>query len=109
MPDYPSKRKWDGENTFVITVKFQKKTDQDCIDYLQGKNKRAAVCEAIRFYLANREYKYGMRLRGFSPGAQPDGCIRREDDDTGRYHDIIVYKRQLSEDEIRDYELDDLN
>ena len=54
------------------------------------------------------EYKYGMRLRGYSPGAQPKGVLRREDDTTGRYHDIIVYDRQLSVDEIRDYELEEL-
>lgn len=54
------------------------------------------------------EYKYGMRLRGYSPGAQPKGVLRREDDTTGKYHDIIVYDRMLSADEIRDYELEEL-
>lgn len=56
------------------------------------------------------QYKYGMRLRGFSPSCQPmAGFIRREDDETGKYHDIIVYERKLSEQELRMYELDDLN
>ena len=55
------------------------------------------------------EYKYGMRLRGYSPGAQPKGVLRREDDASGKYHDILVYDRQLSAAEIADYELDDLN
>ena len=54
------------------------------------------------------EYKYGMRLRGYSPGAQPKGVLRREDDTSGKYHDIIVYDRQLSADEIASYELDEL-
>lgn len=53
------------------------------------------------------EYRYGMRLRGFSIGCQPmDGFQRREDDTTGRYYDIIVYDRELSDDEVRAYELD---
>ena len=52
------------------------------------------------------EYKYGMRLRGYSPGAQPKGVLRREDDTTGKYHDIIVYDRQLSAEEISNYDLD---
>lgn len=53
------------------------------------------------------EYKYGMRLRGFSPMCQPkDGFIRREDDPTGEYYDIIVYDRELSNKEVIDYELD---
>ena len=56
------------------------------------------------------QYRYGMRLRGFSLGCQPmAGFIRREDDETGKYHDIIVYGRKLSEQELRQYELDDLN
>lgn len=56
------------------------------------------------------QYKYGMRLRGFSMGCQPmAGFIRREDDPAGKYYDIIVYGRKLSEQELRAYELDDLN
>lgn len=55
------------------------------------------------------EYRYGMRLRGFSPCCQPkEGLIRREDDTTGKYHDIIVYDRELTEKELSEYELDDL-
>ena len=54
------------------------------------------------------EYKYGMRLRGYSPGAQPKGVLRREDDTSGKYHDIIVYDHQLSAAEIESYELDEL-
>jgi hypothetical protein len=53
------------------------------------------------------EYKYGMRLRGFSLGCQPkDGFIGREDDPSGRYYDILVYERPLTMEEIMDYELD---
>ena len=60
-------------------------------------------------------YKYGMRLRGFAPGCQPmDGFIRAEEgkcmgDSRMRYHNILLYNRRLTEDEINDYELDDLN
>lgn len=52
-------------------------------------------------------YFYGMRLRGFSIGCQPmKGIVERQDDKTGRYHDILVYSRPLSGGEVRDYELD---
>lgn len=52
------------------------------------------------------EKKYGMRLRGFAPMCQPkEGFIRREDDPSGRYYDILVYDRELTEKEIRNYEL----
>lgn len=52
------------------------------------------------------EYRYGMRLRGFAPLCQPKGVIAREDDLSGRYHDILVYDRQLTEKELDDFELD---
>lgn len=52
-------------------------------------------------------YYYGMRLRGFSPMCQPmEGLIERQDDVTGRYHDILVYDRKLSQEEKRSYDLD---
>lgn len=52
-------------------------------------------------------YIYGMRLRGYSPGCQPmTGLVERRDDPKGRYHDLLVYDRILSEKEKRDYELD---
>ena len=54
-------------------------------------------------------YRYGMRLRGFSIGCQPrKGFVEREDDTTGRYYDILVYDRELTEQELADYELDAL-
>lgn len=54
-----------------------------------------------------KKYKYGMRLRGFSLGCQPMREFdHREDDTTGKYHDVIVYRRKLSENEVENYELD---
>ena len=52
-------------------------------------------------------FTYGMRLRGFSMGCQPmNGFVDRRDDETGKYYDVLVYDRRLTEDEIRNYELD---
>lgn len=52
-------------------------------------------------------YKYGMRLRGFSISCQPmTGLEDHYEDPTGKYYDILVYDRELSEKEIADYELD---
>lgn len=55
------------------------------------------------------EYRYGMRLRGFSPGCQPKAGLIGCEDGNGKYHDILVYKRPLTAQELADYELDDLN
>jgi len=52
-------------------------------------------------------YKYGMRLRGFSPGCQPlKNFYRRYDDKSGKYWDIISYTEPMAEMEIKDYSLD---
>lgn len=53
------------------------------------------------------EYKYGMRLRGFSHGCQPmKGLLKAEDSTDSRYYSILRYNRKLTEEELRDYELD---
>lgn len=50
-------------------------------------------------------YIYGMRLRGFAPLCQPkDGFVERRN--SNKYHDILVYNRKLTNDELRAYELD---
>ena len=55
------------------------------------------------------EYKYGMRLRGFSLGCQPmKGLIGYRDDPTGKYYNILLYSRNLEEWELKNFELDDL-
>ena len=52
-------------------------------------------------------YSYGMRLRGFSPGCQPmKGFLFTADDESGRYHDLLVYDRKLTGKELSEYELD---
>ena len=55
-------------------------------------------------------FKYGMRLRGFSMGCQPmNGLDHAEDGGyvgTRRYHSFLFYRRELTEKELYDYELD---
>lgn len=52
-------------------------------------------------------YKYGMRLRGFSIGCQPKrGFVERLDDESGKYWDILLYDRPLTQKELDDYDLD---
>lgn len=53
------------------------------------------------------EYRYGMKLRGFSIACQPmNGLVRREDDSTGKYWDILIYSRELTDKELQDYDLE---
>ena len=52
-------------------------------------------------------YLYGMRLRGFAPWCQPKlGFIERREDETGKYYDILLYGRKLTDDELLEYDLD---
>lgn len=54
-------------------------------------------------------YKYGMRLRGYAPKCQPmDGLTEWHETPDGKYYGILTYNRRLSEEEVRDYELDEL-
>lgn len=57
------------------------------------------------------EYRYGMRLRGFSPMCQPtDGLVDISPEKVkknGRtYWNVLTYDRKLSKKELEDYELD---
>ena len=57
--------------------------------------------------MTKHSYKYGMRLRGYSPGAQPKtGFLARLDSPSDKYYDIIVYERELTVDEVHHYDLD---
>lgn len=56
-----------------------------------------------------KEYLYGMRLRGYSPGCQPMEGLLRVALGGGQYHDLLIYNRPLTEKELKDYELDYIN
>jgi hypothetical protein len=51
----------------------------------------------------NTVYWYAYRLRGFSLGCQPKGHIKH-DNSIGK-HGIIAYNRELTENELMEYEL----
>ena len=52
-------------------------------------------------------YEYGMRLRGFSPGAQPmKGLVEAHDKNHMKYWSVLTYDRELSAEEMENYELD---
>lgn len=49
-------------------------------------------------------YLYGMRMRGVSLGAQPKNFYDWSDGDKS-YHNYISYERELTPEEISQYEL----
>lgn len=54
-------------------------------------------------------FTYGMRLRGFAPGCQPlDGLVQVDDDPHGTYYSLLTYNRELTTEEVEQYELDNL-
>lgn len=54
------------------------------------------------------EHRYGMRLRGFGPGCQPMRGLIDGVEASGKYWAMLTYNRKLTPEEIRDYELDEL-
>lgn len=58
-------------------------------------------------------YIYGMRLRPYSPGCQPKsgllGLSRKKIKSNKDYYNILIYDRELTEDELKNYELDFIN
>lgn len=55
-------------------------------------------------------YQYGMRCRGFSPFCQPmRGLKNVTEDSSGHYWNILEYDRELTAEELREYELDRIN
>lgn len=54
------------------------------------------------------EHRYGMRLRGFAPGCQPMNGLIEWQDTEGKYWGILTYNRELTPEEVKGYELDEL-
>lgn len=59
--DPVSKKNWDKQNTTPLLIKFQNKTDQDIIDYLEeasiekGTTRQVIIKAALREYMRNHE------------------------------------------------------
>ena len=50
-----SRKKWEKENTVCLSMKLQKTTDKDLLEYLEGKTKQAGIKEALRFYIEHHK------------------------------------------------------
>ncbi|MBO7727374.1 MAG: hypothetical protein J6S50_02490 [Oscillospiraceae bacterium] len=59
--DSDAKKRWDKENTYKVTIKFQKKTDSDILDYL-AKNERA---DFTKQSIIKRAMRLLMEQEGF--------------------------------------------
>jgi hypothetical protein len=58
--DPESKKRWDKENTVMVSIKFQKKTDGDIIGFLQDNavgeiTKQDIIKAALRMYMKEEE------------------------------------------------------
>lgn len=99
---------WQKENKDRINLIVPKGVKVEL--QIMANEEKTTVMEIINRAIARelgRPYLYGMRLRGFSPGCQPkDGLKDAYPDPGGKYHDILMYDRRLTDDECRDFELD---
>lgn len=56
MADSPSKRRYDADNTKMVSIKLNKKTDADIIEYLEASgNKQGKIKAGIRLYMEMEE------------------------------------------------------
>ena len=60
MPQPPSQTRWTKENTFMVSLKLMKRTDQDIIDFLQAnetpdRSKQRILKDAMREYMENHK------------------------------------------------------
>ena len=112
--------RYDGEHTVQVKMKLNKESDADILSRLATEpNKQGFIKAAIRSAMGKTQepekrekeiYLYGMRARYFSIGAQPkEGLLGAIDPPDGRWYNVICYSRPLTAEEVRDYELDDLN
>ena len=53
--DMEKRKKWERENTVVITMKLQRSTDADILEYLIGKSKQTVIKTALREYMERHE------------------------------------------------------
>ena len=56
VPDSEAKKRWDKENTVMLSIKFQKKTDGDILEYLDSASdskttKQTTIKSALREYM----------------------------------------------------------
>ena len=55
-------------------------------------------------------YRYGMKLRGFAPRAQPiENLVTASEDPARKYWAILEYSSPLSAEQIRTYDLDPID
>lgn len=57
MSDYPSKTRWDAENTVKITMKLNRHTDADILRALPEQGKQTYIKAAIRAYIEKEQPK----------------------------------------------------
>lgn len=48
MPDGKGKRRWDAENTTMISLKLNNRTDADILEALAGKSRQTEIKRLVR-------------------------------------------------------------
>lgn len=53
MGDTPAQRAWQKENTVMISMRLQKSTDADILEYMKDKKNQTVIKAALREYMKN--------------------------------------------------------
>ena len=57
MADTAAHKAWMKENTLLFSVRLQKSTDSDIIEYLEGKNRGTEIKKALRLLIEAEKKK----------------------------------------------------
>lgn len=59
MADTAKQREWQKKNTVMVGVRFQRSTDADIIEFLEGKRPQPEIKRILREYIAMQKEKEG--------------------------------------------------
>lgn len=59
MADTAKQREWQKKNTVMVGVRFQRSTDADIIEFLDGKRPQPEIKRILREYIAMQKEKEG--------------------------------------------------
>lgn len=100
--------------TRALTVRFTNSVENERLAYDYIKKHSSPKHYILDLVVADMQkdliYKYGMKLRECGPGCQPKGFTKcensKENSKDEDYYSYIWYERELSDDEIKQFDLD---
>lgn len=96
--------------TRALTLRFTKsvKLEDLAFDYIKKHSspKKYILDLVVADMQKDLLHKYGMKLRECGPNCQPRGFVKCENLENADYYSYIWYEHELSQDDIKQYDLE---